>query len=217
MALHWAEGSWQVRLPLVGDLIFRDTGGLGDTFEVTLRALLDEGKATVLANPSVAVVNGQTANINIDQLRYFRTGTLTTGTGAGSRAEEPPPVVNPYYPLSQIDRIEAGIKLEITPWVGATDEITVKVTPEVSGITGVGPEGLPEVNRRTATTTLRVKDGESIVIGGLKQQEETKSVSRTPVLSELPLIGPLFRWEKKTRRETELVIVLTPHLLRPKT
>jgi type IV pilus assembly protein PilQ len=216
VALHWAEGSWQVRLPLVGDLIFRDTGGLGDIFEGTLQALLDEGKATVLANPSVAVVNGGTANINIDQLRYFRTGTLTTGTGVGSRAEEPP-VVNPYYPLSQIDRIEAGIKLEITPWVGATEEITVKVMPEVSGITGVGPEGLPEVNRRTATTTLRVKEGESIVIGGLRQQEETKAVSRTPILSELPLIGPLFRQEKTTRRETDLLIVLTPHLLRPKT
>jgi type IV pilus assembly protein PilQ len=215
-ALQWGEGPWRVRLPLGGDLIFRDTGGLGDAFEVTLRALLEEGKATVLANPSVAVVNGQTAHIHIDQLRYFRTGTLTPGTtgtdGTGDGGQEPP-VVSPYYPFSQIDRVEAGIKLEITPWVGATEEITVQVTPEVSGITGVGPEGLPEVNRRTATTTLRVKDGESLVMGGLRQQEETKAVSRTPILSEWPLIGPLFRQEKTTRRETELVIVLTPHLL----
>jgi type II secretory pathway component GspD/PulD (secretin) len=104
--------------------------------------------------------------------------------------------------------------LKITPWVGASGEITADIEPEVSSVSAITAEGLPEINRRKARTTIRIRDGDTIVIGGLKQQDNTKSVTKIPLLGDLPILGALFRSTKSITRESELLILITPRILR---
>jgi type IV pilus assembly protein PilQ len=202
--------------PLQGSLVYGTAGGFKEFLTTTLTALVSEGKARVLANPRVATLNGKKANIEITQDRYFRTSgipaTSIPSGDAGAGTDKDSTLFSPFV-QSQIQTIKAGIMLDITPWVGAEGDITVEVTPTVSNLTGVSADGLPEVSQRTVTTTVRVKDGETIVIGGLKQEEETASVSKLPILGDLPLLGPLFRHTRKVSRQSELIILVTPRIL----
>jgi len=202
--------------PLQGSLVYGTAGEFKEFLTTTLTALVSEGKARVLANPRVATLNGKKANIEITQDRYFRTSgipaTSIPSGDAGAGTDKDSTLFSPFV-QSQIQTIKAGIMLDITPWVGAEGDITVEVTPTVSNLTGVSADGLPEVSQRTVTTTVRVKDGETIVIGGLKQEEETVSVSKLPILGDLPLLGPLFRHTRKASRQSELIILVTPRIL----
>lgn len=103
---------------------------------------------------------------------------------------------------------------KITPWVNASGEIITELHPEISDATRIGPDGLPEISRRTVDTTIRVKDGQTIIIGGLIQNIESEAVERTPILSRIPILGKLFFANtKKQIVESELVIYITPHIL----
>jgi general secretion pathway protein D len=83
----------------------------------------------------------------------------------------------------------------------------------VRDVTGKGPTGLPEITYRRASSTVRVKDGESIVIGGLTTEFETRTESKTPLLGDIPLVGNLFRRASSRETKTEVVIIITPHIL----
>jgi type II secretory pathway component GspD/PulD (secretin) len=87
----------------------------------------------------------------------------------------------------------------------------------VSSVTGSGPEGLPIVSRRTAQSTLRVRDGQTVALGGLRSSEESSAISRTPILSEIPLIGELFKRRTTQKSETELIILITPRIMAAET
>lgn len=181
--------------------------GVSKELNSTIQALVQEGTMKVVASPSICTLTGKEASIDIGQVRYFKLTNYPDSSQPGSQG----PV---YYPYSStLQTIEAGISLKITPWVGANGEITADILPEISSVTGVTPDGLPELNRRRASTTIRVRDGDTIVIGGLKQQEVSKTVSKVPVLGDLPLVGGLFRNTKKTNRDSELLILITPRIL----
>jgi len=184
---------------------------------VTLSGLVSQGKARILANPRVATINGHEASIDIVQERFFRTAATPTsiteneaGTGTPSSGSL---VVSPFV-QSQIEKIQAGIQLKITPWVGADGDITVEVNPSVSNITGTGPEGLPELSTRTAKTTIRVKEGQNIIIGGLRQREISRSLNKPWLLGDIPLLGKLFHHTVTNKRDTELIILITPTILK---
>lgn len=181
-----------------GMITFKTVDTLPESFSISLAALISEGKARVRANPKVAALNGKEATIKVGWVRYFKI-TQFTGT---------PPI--PYTTLQTVD---AGITLKITPWVNASGEIITELHPEISDATGTGPDGLPEISRRSVDTTIRVKDGQTIIIGGLIQNTESETIERTPILSKIPLLGRLFQKKKKGLVESELVIYLTPHLL----
>lgn len=204
--------------PTGSSLVFRTTGGFGKQFTATLTALITQGKARIVANPRVATINGKQASIDITDTRYFRTagfpGQQVGGSGASTGGANSTNVISPFA-FGSIQSIDAGIKLQITPWVGADGDIQVDVTPEVSSVVGTGPEGLPELSRRVATTTIRVKTGETIMIGGLRQREESKSVTKPFLIGDIPLIGNLFRHTVKNKRESELMILITPRLIEP--
>jgi type II secretory pathway component GspD/PulD (secretin) len=85
----------------------------------------------------------------------------------------------------------------------------------VRDVTGSGANGLPEITFRRAATTVRVKDGESIVIGGLINEFSTSTRSKLPILGDIPLLGHLFRHTSSHRVKTEVVIIITPHVLGP--
>jgi type II secretory pathway component GspD/PulD (secretin) len=162
-----------------------------------LQALVQTGKAHLRANPRVATLEGQTAEIEVGQEKYF---AIITG-----------PVTFPYTTLEQIP---SGITLRITPTVvEETGEVVAQVEPEVRDVTGSGSNGLPEITFRRAVTNVRVRDGESILIGGLINEFSTYSSSKFPILGDLPLLGHLFRHTASRRVRTETIITVTPHVL----
>jgi len=228
LELGVVEGKFSAQLPSTGQVSYKTVGALPSQFVATLTALITENKARILANPTVSTVSGQEANIDVVFTRYYRlfgTITSTTGTGTGTgtgpgtgtggqQTGQIPYYVSPYYyPAQNLQTIEAGIKLKVKPWVGGTGEITMELSPEVSSVVGTGPEGLPEISRRVVTTSIRVKDGQTIIIGGLIQREEGRSVRRTPLLSDLPFIGQIFRSTTTKRQDKELIIYITPRLI----
>jgi type IV pilus assembly protein PilQ len=171
-------------------------GKIPANFWLMIDALESKGKAKVKARPRIATVNGNEASIDVGWVSYYRT---TTGT-----------VENPIYQLHSID---AGIKLKIIPWVSKSGEITTVIQTEVSNLKAIGPDGLPEIARRTANTTINLKDGETIAIGGLIQTSNVEVRESVPVLGSIPVVGTLFSHTTTANQETELVIYITPRII----
>ena len=98
--------------------------------------------------------------------------------------------------------------------VSASGEITTVLNLEVSSLKGISVSGLPEISKRTASTTVRLNDGETIVIGGLVQSTTAETKAKIPILGSIPIIGDLFfTSQKKTADETELIIYITPKII----
>ena len=177
-----------------GGAFYRSVIDLPKAFTTTIRALEEKGRARVRANPRIATVSGRRASIFVGRQRYIVT-PIDTGQG-------------------QRNFIDAGVRLNITPFTGGQGQILVDVDTEVSTLSAVDPvTRLPEKSTRTATSTVRVADGQTIVIGGLKQRETREVRTRVPVLGSLPLIGPLFRSKDIRSTDSELVIFITPRTL----
>jgi type II secretory pathway component GspD/PulD (secretin) len=110
--------------------------------------------------------------------------------------------------------VDVGVKLSVTPLTGGNGEITTTITPEVSNITEQDQQtGLPVLSTRNASTTVRVRDGETIVIGGLTLNQEQVTDQKIPILGDIPLLGNLFRSQSKSHVQTELVVFVTPHIM----
>jgi len=171
-------------------------GRVPEDFWLSIDALETKGKAKVKARPRIATLNGNEASIDVGWIRYYRT---TTGT--------------PEAPIYQLHSIDAGIRLKIIPWVSRSGEITTVIQTEVSNLKSLGPEGLPEIARRQISTTVNLKDGETIAIGCLIQTSNVESRESIPILGDIPIIGRLFSHTTKTQEETELVIYITPRVL----
>ncbi|MDD2486446.1 MAG: secretin and TonB N-terminal domain-containing protein [bacterium] len=183
-----------------GIMNYDSSGSLSKRLLAKVVALIEEGKAEVKANPRLTVLNGYEALINVGkQLNY----KITTEQGSAGST----------YITTRIQTINAGTTLKIVPWVGASGDITVDIHPEVSNVSGITADGLPEVSQRRVDTSIRVKDGQSISIGGLISSEELHNQTKIPLLGDLPLVGSLFSNKTKTTRDSELVIFITPHLL----
>jgi len=163
----------------------------------TLKALMEKGTARLRANPRVATADGETAEIEVGQESYF---AIITG-----------PVTFPYTTLEQIP---SGITLRITPRVVEdTREIIADVYTDVRDVTGTGANNLPVITYRQASTRVTVKEGQGIVIGGLTTEVEQRTRRKVPFLGDLPLIGQLFRRTMTHKKTTEVIIVITPHVL----
>jgi type II secretory pathway component GspD/PulD (secretin) len=185
---------------LLGSLVLRSVTNLPNDFYVKLDALVSSGRARVRANPHISTVSGQPAGIFIGQQRYLST-PVTMGDGEGFQTK---------------NSIDAGVRLDMTPLTGGQGEIILQIDEEIGTLGAPDPTtGLPDKSSRSARTVVRVNDGQTIVIGGL-QQEETRSVrSRVPVLSSIPLIGGLFRSKRIDKTQTDLAVFVTPRILTP--
>ena len=166
--------------------------------DVTLDWLLRNNKAEVLANTRLATMNNREASLEVvDVVPYI----MQTG-GLGGQVT--------------VFREEVGYKLNITPIVNTDGYITTTITPEVSSIFQfIGPpnQQVPWVVRRTSTTTIRVKDGESILIAGLMGANSSINQHKVPFLGDIPYIGGLFRHKEQVIKKTDLVIQITPHII----
>ncbi len=165
-------------------------------FQAVIHRLIEDKKGRLLASPRIAALNGQTASILIGDRLAVENTTIASGV-----------------PITSVTYVDVGIKLEITPFVNDDGTITAHIKPEVSNKTDVTGNGNPNIRTRQAETTLRVKDGETIVLGGLIQRQETSDMIKVPLLGSLPLVGGLFRHTNTEKTETELVILLTPKMI----
>jgi len=167
-------------------------------FDITLDMLLKNNEAEILANSSVVTLNGREAFIEmVDVIPYI----LSSG-GVGGQV--------------QVQREIVGIKLNVKPNVNSDGFITATVTPEISNFYDfVGPErNIPWVQRRISTTTVRVPDGEPIIIAGLLAVDRKKIKHSVPILGKIPYIGRFFQHEFEQETKKDLIIEITPHIIK---
>jgi type II secretory pathway component GspD/PulD (secretin) len=174
----------------------RRYGSFDVSMSVRLRALEDQGQVDIRANPRLATVNGRTASIFIGREEYY---SIITGP------------VN--YPYTRLELIQVGITLNITPYVAEDGNITVEIKPEVSDVTGTGATELPVVSKRSVDTKIRVKNGETITVGGLRGKQERTLRTGVPFLSSIPILGYLFRHDTHVVEEREVVVFITPKIM----
>ena len=166
-------------------------------YQAKISALVTDGKAKVLAKPKITAINGKEAKILIGD----RIPVLSERTENGAST-------------TTIEYVEAGIKLIYTPQINADGQITAKVHTEVSTPTLVPEMKAYRITTREAETQVRMKDGETMVIGGLIGSEESGGKNRVPFLSDLPILGKLFQSVHKSKNETEVVIFLTARIIK---
>jgi general secretion pathway protein D len=174
---------------------------LDRTLNVTIRALQETGKLNILSRPYILTRNNQTATITVGSQVPFATGETTSNVGTQTTTE--------YRDI--------GIILEVTPSINPEGLVNMTVRPEISSITGETVQiserlNLPVFATRTSETKVAIKDGQTIVIGGLMQDEVRDNVSKVPLLGDIPLLGNLFKRTTKSKDKTELLIFLTPHV-----
>lgn len=161
-------------------------------YESKINALITDGKAKILSQPNITTLNGKEAIINIGGSVPVPTVATTNSTVTTS-----------------IQYKEAGIILKYTPRAGDDGYITAEVHTEVSSPVYVESLKAYRFQERSADTTVRLRNNETMVIGGLIGEEETKSFSKVPFLGDLPILGAFFRNNRKSKSESELMIFLT--------
>ena len=176
-----------------------------DDYTVLLEALDTVGVTNILSSPRITTLDNEEAKILVGSTEpYVTTTTTTPATGAVTTAES-------------VNFIDVGVKLYVTPTIHDDDYITMKIKPEVSSVTRFVTTGnnntIPVVETSQAETTVMVKNGVTIVIGGLIKDEKIDSVNKIPILGDLPILGAAFRNKNQLLRKTELVIFLTPQII----
>jgi len=175
-------------------------------FKDVLQALDTFGKSRTLSSPRLAVINNQEASILIGSNTPYTTSTTTSTTTQPVTAES-------------VSFVDTGVKLHVTPNIHDDGYITMKIKPEISDIGSYfidnsnGGNKIPIVDTDEVQTTVRVKDGITIIIGGLMKDELSNSKTKVPVLGDLPFIGKAFSNEDRNMQKTEIVIFLTPHII----
>lgn len=179
---------------------------LGNDFSVTLRAIAQAGDAELLSRPSVMARNNQQAVITVGQ--------------------QVPLITNVRYDtfgnqINSVTYTDVGILLRVTPFIGADGMVEMIVAPETSDLADKSQwvpistgASAPTINTRSANTVVVTPDGQTIVIGGLMAKAKAQTVYKIPLLGDIPLIGPAFRRTIKDGRKTELLIFLTPYVVR---
>ena len=165
-------------------------------YTAAIRALITDGRAKMLARPNITTVQGHEALINIgEEVPVPRVSTSNSVTTSG------------------VEYREAGIILRYTPRVTADGSIVARVHTEVSTPVYVDDLKAYRFQKRSADTTVRLRNGETMVIGGLIDSDESRSLAKIPFLGDIPVLGAFFRSVRTSKTETELMIFLTAHVL----
>jgi type IV pilus assembly protein PilQ len=175
-------------------------GVLNDDLDIdfALSILHQQAEAKLLANPRVLVLDNQTANFEI--VREI-----------------------PYRELQQIERAagitytafkNVGVQLKVTPHIARDGMVKLHIIPEFGVVVGLDPNGVPTVDTRKADTFAMIRDGQTIVMGGLRKKETTKDITKVPILADIPLLGGLFKSETQAEKINELVVFITTRIIR---
>lgn len=173
------------------------------TFDATIAALETKDVARLLAAPNVSLLDGEHAFILIgDKISYPQLiGYSSTNS-----------------PIFSVSTERVGIYLQVAANIASDGMITLTLYPQVSSITGyltVNGASYPQVSSREAQTTLMVKPGETVVLGGLLQDQDIVNDDSVPILSKIPLLGEIFKHRKKTRSKSQIIITIRPSLTLP--
>lgn len=180
------------------------TGTLsGDTlFGFIINAVREDNSSKLLSTPHVLTLDNREASILVGQEIPITTGEVLGDANSN--------------PFRTVQRQDIGIKLTVTPQINAGGGITLHLRQEVSAIAGTVTTNNPELilNKRVVETTAVIGDGEIVVLAGLLQQDESISLERTPLLSDVPLLGELFKSRAREGKRTNLMIFLRPRIIR---
>ena len=182
------------------------TGGIfqlgtlaADQFATIIEALETKTDTKILSNPRIATINNQEAIIKVGKSTPVLITTASEGVA-----------------FQSVQYIDTGVTLTVTPQITPDDNVTLKIHPVVSDSLGIGPGGAPILATSEATTTVLVKSGQTVVIGGLLKETKPVTTTKVPILGDIPIIGWLFR--KKTtgtgEEKRDLMIFITPRVVK---
>ncbi|MFH0799986.1 MAG: secretin N-terminal domain-containing protein [Pseudomonadota bacterium] len=162
------------------------------------------GRSNILSTPQIAAIDGQEAKIMVGSKEAYTTSSVTQSQATTTTAQ-------------QVTFVDVGVTLHVTPTINSDGMITMKIKPEVSSVTrflktSQGDE-IPIVESTNAETTVMVRDGSTVLIGGLMNSSRVKMHKGLPLLSRIPVLGLLFRSTNDQVKNSELVVLLTPHIM----
>jgi type IV pilus assembly protein PilQ len=181
--------------PIPGAVAYNFVGGTIPV-NVTLNAMVSKGRAQILATPKLVTVNNKEADLTIGETYPIVYSTSVFGG-------------------QNVQYVDIGVHLRLTPTIGADGTVTAELHPEYSELVGFTPSGYPIVANRKIDSTLRVGDNDTIVLGGLMRDTSSQTISKIPGLSEIPIIGKLFQNKQTSHERDEIVFLITPHVIYP--
>ncbi|MDP2923166.1 MAG: secretin N-terminal domain-containing protein [Candidatus Omnitrophota bacterium] len=180
------------------------TSSAVSTYQVLLDFLKTQSDTKYLARPRILTLNNETAEIKIATQEAVGSITNTQGQGTASST------------TTSAERIETGVTLRVTPQINPeTGEITMFVVPTVKDTsTSTLSSSYKDPEERSTKSMVRIKDGETVIIGGLIRNDTSQTITKLPILGDIPVLGALFRHKNKDRdRERELLVFITPHII----
>ena len=173
----------------------------------SLSFLMSDSNTKVIQNPQVRAMDNEHATMKIGDRVPVATGSFAPGTGGGIS-----PLVS-----TQFQYLDVGVNVDITPHIHSEREVTLKMSLEISSVTGqtnIGGISQPIIGQRRIEQQARLGDGEVSLVAGILEDTDTKSLAGYPYLAKLPVLRYLFAQEDKEREETEVVFAITPHIVR---
>jgi type II secretory pathway component GspD/PulD (secretin) len=180
-----------------------------DAFSLLIRALKRQGRVEILSRPQIMTLDNQSGFVLVGQYYPYISGTSVTGTGILQN--------NVLYQ-------NVGVMLSVTPRIGPNGQVIMRVIPEVSAaqptpvVLGINANGTTTnatvFDTQTVQTTVTAQDGETVVLGGLITKNDAKQENKIPWLGDLPWVGAAFRYRTQTKDKRELLVILTPRIVR---
>jgi general secretion pathway protein D len=195
-------------------------------FGVVVTALASSGDADVLSTPHIIAIDNTEAEISVGENIPLQTNGVAPGTfagagslgalaGAAAGGQDLGNLAGLAGGLGSVARQDVGTTIRVTPHINENNEVRLEIEEEISeqGATS-GTLGVVSINRRTARTEVMVRDQQTIVIGGLMRDAIQNKEDKVPVLGDIPILGALFRKTSKNKRKTNLLLILTPYIIR---
>ncbi len=175
---------------------------------VIVKILQTFGETRNLSSPSIAVIDGEEAKIHVGTTKAYVTTTVATGGTTATTA-------------AQVTFMDVGVQLTVTPIINDEGYVTMKIKPEISSadseleyqIAADVTNTVPLLSKTSAETTVMVKDGTTIIIGGLRKDEKIKTVKKLPLLGDIPWLGAAFRKTDEDLEKQEIIVFITPHII----
>jgi len=222
--IDWSliKGDATVKLNRFNEIV--DTSGpnfqiavTGTDFTALLTALQEQGDVRTLSNPRINIMNGQTALLSVGRNTNFISKVETTTTTSAGSA---PTITFTIETKS----ILSGIVFGLVPYIDEEGKITLTITPIISNLVQLQPQTigssdngieikLPTVDLREMSSTVKISEGQMVVIGGLIDKKEVWNENKVPILGSIPVLGQLFKSTIKSQEKTELVIMLMPRIV----
>lgn len=203
-----ANSFGQMTIGTIAPQTVTDANGIATTSfsgaGIIMKFLETFGDVNILSTPQIAAIDGQEARIMVGTKEAYTTSSITQSQATTTTSQE-------------VTFVDVGVNLKVTPKINTDGYITMKISPEVSSVnrflTTAQGDQIPIVETTNAETTVMVKDGSTVLIGGLMATQRRKTRTGIPLLSRLPILGIAFRSTNNSAINTELSVLLTPHIM----